>query len=158
MGHIEKVYATTVTVTGGREGHAVSDDGALNVQLRRPKLHGVSDGTNPEQLFAAAWGGCLQSALLAVARPARADVSASVVTVEIAQGPDSQGGYGLAAKIMVDLPGMDREQAQALVAAAHALCPYSKATRGNIDVEVAVRSTSQAGEVQLAAQEPAERA
>jgi organic hydroperoxide reductase OsmC/OhrA len=60
MGRIHKTYATTATVTGGREGHAVSDDGVLDVQLRRPKLNGVSDGTNPEQLFAAAWGGCFQ--------------------------------------------------------------------------------------------------
>jgi Ohr subfamily peroxiredoxin len=142
MGHIDKVYATTVTVTGGREGHAVSDDGILNVQLRRPKLNGVSEGTNPEQLFAAAWGGCFQSALMAVARKSGADVSASVVTVEIAQGPDGEGGYGLAATITVDIPGMEREQAQELIAAAHAVCPYSKATRGNIDVELTVRAHS----------------
>jgi len=136
MGHINKVYATTVTVRGGREGHAVSDDGVLDVQLRRPKLNGVSDGTNPEQLFAAAWGGCFQSALMAVARKSGADVSDSVVTVEVAQGRDSQGGYGLAATISVDIPGMEQKQAQELAHAAHALCPYSKATHGNIDVEV----------------------
>ncbi len=140
MGRIEPRYATTVTVTSGREGHAVSDDGVLDVQLRRPKLNGRSDGTNPEQLFAAAWGGCLQSALMAVARQSGADVSTSVVTVEVAQGPDPQGGYGLAATITVDLPGMEHEQAQALVTAAHALCPYSKATRGNIDVAGTVRA------------------
>src|SRR4051812_21940818 len=138
MGRINKLYATTVTVTGGREGHAVSDDGVLDVQLRRPKLHGVSQGTNPEQLFAAAWGGCLQSALMAVARKAGADVSASVVTVEIAQGPDEQGGYGLAAEIAITIPGMAHAQAQELVEAAHALCPYSKATRNNIDVNLTV--------------------
>jgi osmotically inducible protein OsmC len=136
MGHIEKKYTTIVTVRGGREGHAVSDDGVLDVQLRRPKLNGVSDGTNPEQLFAAAWGGCFQSALMAVARTSGADVSGSVVSVEVAQGPDEQGGYGLAATIIVDIPGMDEQQAQELANAAHQLCPYSKATRGNIDVEV----------------------
>jgi osmotically inducible protein OsmC len=140
MGLIEKLYATTVTVTGGREGHAVSDDGVLDVQLRRPRLNGVSAGTNPEQLFAAAWGGCLQSALMAVARKSGADVSASVVTVEIAQGPDTVGGYGLAATITIDIPGMEHEQAQELVTAAHALCPYSKATHGNIDVEITARA------------------
>jgi osmotically inducible protein OsmC len=139
MARIDKVYATTVTVTGGREGHAVSDDGVLDVQLRRPKLNGISDGTNPEQLFAAAWGGCFQSALIAVARKSGADVSASVVTVEVAQGPDAQGGYGLAATITVDIPGMEHAQAQELANAAHALCPYSKATRGNIEVELRVR-------------------
>jgi Ohr subfamily peroxiredoxin len=139
MGRIEKKYATTVTVTGGREGHAVSEDGALDVQLRCPKLNGVNDGINPEQLFAAAWGGCFQSALMAVARRAGADVSGSVVTVEVAQGPDAEGGYGLAATITVDIPGMDREQVQELANAAHAMCPYSRATRGNIDVEVTAR-------------------
>src|SRR5215208_7621039 len=96
MGRIEKMYATTVTVKGGRQGHAVSDDGVLDVQLRRPKLNGVSEGTNPEQLFAAAWGGCFQSALMAVARTSGVDVSGSMVSVEVAQGPDSEGGYGLA--------------------------------------------------------------
>ena len=140
MGRIDKMYATTVTVTGGREGHAVSDDGILDVQLRRPKLNGISEGTNPEQLFAAAWGGCFQSALMSVARRAGVDVSASVVTVEVVQGPDSQGGYGLAATITVDIPGMEREQVQELANAAHTVCPYSKATRGNIDVEVTTRA------------------
>jgi len=134
------MYATTVTVTGGCEGHAVSDDGVLNVQLRRPKRNGVSDGTNPEQLFAAAWGGCLHSALMAVARTSGADVSSSVVTVEVVQGPDPQGGYGLAAMITVDLPGMEHEQSQVFVNAAHAVCPSSKATRGNIDVAVIARA------------------
>ncbi len=143
MGRIEKKYATTVTVTGGREGHAVSDDGVLDVQLRRPKLNGVSEGTNPEQLFAAAWGGCFQSALMAVARQSGDDVSGSTVTVEVVQGPDSQGGYGLAATITVDIPGMEQEKAQELANAAHAMCPYSKATRGNIDVEVMARPATE---------------
>ncbi len=136
MGKIDPKYTTTVTVTGGREGHAHSDDGVLDVQLRRPKLNGASEGTNPEQLFAAAWGGCYQSALQAVARGTGDDVANSTVKVEIAQGPDADGGYGIAAKILVEIPGMDREQAQNLADQAHALCPYSKATRGNIDVEV----------------------
>jgi lipoyl-dependent peroxiredoxin len=140
MGRLEKkLYATTVTVQGGREGHAVSDDGVLDVQLRRPKLNGVSEGTNPEQLFAAAWGGCFQSALMAVARQTGADVSGSVVTVEVAQGPDVEGGYGLAAMITVDIPGVEEERAQQLAEAAHAMCPYSRATRGNIDVAVTAR-------------------
>jgi len=132
------VYATTVTVTGGREGRAVSDDGVLDVQLRRPKLNGASEGTNPEQLFAAAWGGCFQSALFAAARRSGDDVSGSTVTVEVAQGQDPSGGFSLAAKIAVDIPGMDREKAQQLVEAAHGLCPYSKATRGNVEVELTV--------------------
>lgn len=138
MATIKPMYATTVTVTGGREGHAVSDDGVLDVQLRRPKLNGASEGTNPEQLFAAAWGGCFQSALMAVARRSGDDLSGSTVTVEVAQGPDESGAYGLAAKITVAIPSMEREKARELADAAHGLCPYSKATRGNIDVEIAL--------------------
>ena len=136
MGKIDPMYTTAVTVTGGREGHAISDDGVLHVQLRRPKLNGVSEGTNPEQLFAAAWGGCYQSALMAVAQASGDDVSDSTVKVEVAQGPDADGGFGLAVKITVEIPGVDREKAQQLADAAHATCPYSKATRGNIDVEL----------------------
>ena len=107
----DKKYATTVTVTGGREGHAVSDDGVLDVQLRRPKLNGTSAGTNPEQLFAAAWGGCFQSALMAVARKSGDNVADSTVVVEVAQGTDARGGFGLAATITVDIPGMAPEKA-----------------------------------------------
>lgn len=136
MAKINPTYTTTVTVTGGREGHAVSDDGVLDVQLRRPKTNGVSEGTNPEQLFAAAWGGCFQSALFAVARDAGVDVAASTVRVEIAQGPDNEGGYGLAATIAVEIPGVDADQSRRLADAAHLLCPYSRATRGNIEVTI----------------------
>jgi len=138
MGKITPSYSTTVTVTGGREGRAVSDDGVLDVQLRRPKLNGVSEGTNPEQLFAAAWGACLQSALIAVARRSGDDVSGSVLRVEVGQGADPDGGYGLTAKIAIEIPGVDRVKAQELAEAAHALCPYSRAVHGNIDVELVV--------------------
>src|SRR4051794_33537283 len=101
MGKVEAKYTATVTVTGGRGGHAVSDDGVLDVQLRRPKVQGKSEGTNPEQLFAAAWGACYQSALASVGRDAGIDTSQSAVTVQIGQGPDEDGGYGLVAKIEV---------------------------------------------------------
>lgn len=138
MGKIDPKYATTVTVRGGREGHAVSDDGALDVQLRRPKKNGNGEGTNPEQLFAAAWGGCFQSALTSVARGTGDDVSAAVVKVEIAPGPDEDGGYGLAAKFTVEVPGMEMEKVRQLAKAAHGICPYSRATRGNIEVETVV--------------------
>jgi len=133
---IDPKYTATVSVTGGREGHAVSDDGVLDVQLRRPKTNGVNEGTNPEQLFAAAWGACYQSALTGVARKTGDDVSESIVKVEVSQGPASDGGYGLAAKIIVEIPGMDRAKVQSLADEAHTLCPYSRATKGNIDVEV----------------------
>lgn len=136
MGRIEPTYTARVTVTGGRGGHAVSDDGVLDVQLRPPKQRGVNDGTNPEQLFAAAWAGCFQSALLAIARAEGVDASSSTVTVDVAVGPDADGNHGLAARIAVAAPGLDRETVQQLADAAHQRCPYSRATRGNIAVEV----------------------
>jgi Ohr subfamily peroxiredoxin len=129
-------YTTTVTVTGGRSGHAVSDDGELDVQTRRPKTNGKSGGTNPEQLFAAAWGACYQSALTSVARDTGDDVSASTVNVTISQGPAEGGGWGLAAKIAVDVPGLERVRIAELAQAAHRLCPYSRAIGNNIEVEI----------------------
>jgi Ohr subfamily peroxiredoxin len=138
MGKIDPKFRTTVTVTGGRDGHAVSDDGALDVQLRRPTTNDGTDGTTPEQLFAAAWGGCYQSALIAEARDRGEDASGSTVRVEIALGPDEEGGYGLAAKVAVEIPGLDKARVQEIADAAHKRCPYSKATRGNIEVEIAV--------------------
>jgi len=131
-------YSTTVTATGGREGHAVSDDGALDVQTRRPKANGASEGTNPEQLFAAAWGACWQSALTSVARDNGDDVSASIVRVTISQGPAEGGGWGLAARIEVAVPGMDRAKLDSLARKAHTLCPYSRAIGDNIDAQVIV--------------------
>lgn len=136
MGKVDPKYTTSVSVKGGRQGHAISDDGVLDVQLRTPKLNGVSEGTNPEQLFAAAWAGCFGGALGAVSRGEGVDTSDATVTVAVSQGPDSDGGYGLAAKIDVSIPGVDKAKAQELVDAAHQMCPYSKATRGNVDVEV----------------------
>src|SRR5262245_30439003 len=138
MSKIDPKYRTTVTVQGGREGHAVSDDGLLDVQLRRPKTNGMAGGTNPEQLFAAAWGGCYERALIAGARDRGEGESGSSVRGEHGKGSAEGGGHGLAAKIAVEVPGMDKAKAQELAEAAHARCPYSRATRGNIEVEVVV--------------------
>jgi len=129
-------YVTTVTATGGREGHVNSDDGVLDLQTSRPKTNGISDGTNPEQLFAAAWGACWQSALAAVARDTGDDVSASMVRVTISQGPAEGGGWGLAARIEVSVPGMDSIKLGDLARKAHVLCPYSRAIGDNIEVAV----------------------
>lgn len=136
MGTIDVKYRTAVTVSGGRMGRAVSDDGVLDVQLRTPKLNGIAEGTNPEQLFGAAWGACLQSALGAAARREGVDVTGSTVKVEVGQGPDPDGGYGLSARIEIAIPDVDRDVAQRLVDAAHATCPYSKAVHGNIEAEI----------------------
>jgi len=138
MNTIDVKYSTTVTVSGGRQGRAVSEDGVLDVQLRTPKLNGIAEGTNPEQLFGAAWGACLQSALGAVARKEGVDVSGSTVKVVVGQGPDEDGTYGIAAKIEIEIPAVDRETAERLVDAAHQLCPYSRAVAGNIPLELTV--------------------
>jgi Ohr subfamily peroxiredoxin len=134
---IDPKYTAGVTATGGREGHAVSDDGVLDVQLRRPKLQGTNEGTNPEQLFAAAWAACFQGALIATTRGTDIDVSQSTVTVHVSMGPAAEaGGYGLAGTIEVAIPGLPQDKVQELADAAHAGCPYSRATQGNIEVEV----------------------
>ena len=134
MGTFEPKYTTSVSVSGGRRGHAVSDDGVLDVELRAPKRNGVNDGTNPEQLFAAAWAGCFGSSLEWAASQAGIDAGDSTVKVEISQGAD--GGYGLSARIVAAIPGVDQSKVQELADAAHEVCPYSSAMRGNIDVEV----------------------
>jgi Ohr subfamily peroxiredoxin len=133
---IKPRYSTTVTVSGGREGRAVSDDGNLDVQLRRPKTNGVAEGTNPEQLFAAAWAACYQQALIGVAKDAGEDASDSTVSVDVTIGAAPEGGSGLAAKITVEIPGLHDSRVQELAEAANEACPYSKATKGNIDVEI----------------------
>jgi Ohr subfamily peroxiredoxin len=130
-------YTAEVQVTGGREGHAVSSDGVLDVTLRRPKTAGVNEGTNPEQLFAAAWGGCFLGALGAVTRETGVDISNATVNVAIGIGEDTvNGGSGLIATISLAIPGMDLAEVQCLADQAHTTCPYSKATRGNIPVQV----------------------
>jgi osmotically inducible protein OsmC len=134
MNQIEKILYTGRTHTsGGRAGTARSSDGALDVALSPP---GFDNGTNPEQLFAAGWSACFLGAIgavaskLKVALPAERTVDAEVDLVM--EGEQ----YGLRARLNVSLPGLERELAEQLVAAAHQTCPYSKATRGNIPVEI----------------------
>ena len=137
---IEKVlYKANATATGGRDGHAVSSDGLLNVKLAPPKeLGGMGGATNPEQMFAAGYSACFMGAMKHVAGmkkltlPADAHVNA---TVGIGQIP---AGFGIEAQLIVSLPGMDRAAAQDLIDTAHQVCPYSNATRGNIDVSLAL--------------------
>ena len=139
---IEVVYSTESTATGGgRDGHVKSDDGRIDLDTRPPKAMGGSgEGTNPEQLFSAGYAGCFLSALRLVAGKAKVKLDdATTVTVQIGLGTDSSdGGFGLTAKIVGYLPGLDQGDASDLVEAAHEVCPYSKATRGNIDVDISV--------------------
>lgn len=132
------LYTAHAHVTGGRDGHGRTSDGQLEVDLRIPKeMGGSGGGTNPEELFAVGYAACFESALGAVAR--RRKVDAGEVTIESAVGllPTGDGGFRLTVALDVSLPAVaDRETAAELVRGAHQVCPYSNATRGNIDVEL----------------------
>jgi lipoyl-dependent peroxiredoxin len=131
------LYTARATATGGRAGHAASDDGILDVALQPPKeMGGPGGATNPEQLFAAGYAACFQSALGVVGRRQDVDTSNSTVEADVSIGTIPGGGYGLAVAIRVAIPGVEHETVQALAAAAHQVCPYSNATLGNIDVTV----------------------
>lgn len=139
---IEVVYTTESTATGGgRDGHVKSDDGRIDMETRPPKaMGGNGEGTNPEQLFSAGYAACFLGALRLVAGKAKVKLDdATSVTVQVGFGKDSEGGFGLTGKIVGYLPGLEQSQAEDLVQQAHGVCPYSKATRGNIDVEVSAK-------------------
>jgi osmotically inducible protein OsmC len=139
---IEVVYTTESTATGGgRDGHVTSADGRIDLDTRPPKAMGGSgEGTNPEQLFSAGYAACFLGALRLVAGKSKVKLDdATNVTVEIGFGKDSEGGFGITGKVVGYLPGLDESAAKDLVEQAHQVCPYSKATRGNIDVEVSAK-------------------
>ena len=136
----EKVlYTAKATATGdGRNGHVVSSDQRLDLDLALPpEMGGSGEGTNPEQLFAAGYSACFHSALRIVARRAKVDPSDSTVSAEVGIGPEGEA-FGLVVTLIISIPGLEREQARELAEAAHQVCPYSRATRGNISVELRV--------------------
>jgi lipoyl-dependent peroxiredoxin len=134
---IKPLYTARATATGGRSGHAVSDDGVLDLDLKPPaEMGGPGGATNPEQLFAAGYAACFQSALAVVGRRQGVDTGGSRVEADVTIGTIPGGGYGLAVALRVAIPGADAESTRALAEAAHQVCPYSNATRGNIDVTV----------------------
>ena len=133
------LYTARASATGGRAGHAASDDGILDVDLRPPKeMGGPGGATNPEQLFAAGYAACFQSALGVVGRRQGTDTGDSVVEADVTIGTIPGGGYGLAVALRVSIPGVEPEKVRELAEAAHQVCPYSNATRGNIDVKLTV--------------------
>ena len=138
---IEKVlYTATATSTGGREGHTRSDDGVLDLQLSMPRSLGGSGGpgTNPEQLFAAGYAACFLSSMELVAERMRLALPAATsVTSHVGIGP-IKDHYGIQVALSVSAPGLDHDQLQKLVERAHRVCPYSNATRGNIDVSLSI--------------------
>lgn len=138
---IEKIlYTATATATGGREGQATSSDSALDVKLSTPRELGGAggDGTNPEQLFAAGYSACFLGALKFVASQQKVALPADTrITGKVGIGPIPTG-FGIEVELTIAAPGLPREQLQALVDQAHIVCPYSNATRGNIDVSLVV--------------------
>ncbi|GAA4817467.1 organic hydroperoxide resistance protein [Streptomyces ziwulingensis] len=136
---MDPLYTAVATATHGREGRAVSSDGKLDLGLSAPvELGGNGQGTNPEQLFAAGYAACFGSALGAVGRAAKVDVTDAAVTAEVGIGKEGEG-FALAVTLRVELPDtVDEETGRKLVEQAHQVCPYSNATRGNIPVELVI--------------------
>ena len=138
---VNVLYTTAATATGGRDGEAATKDGSFKVKLATPKELGGSGGAgnNPEQLFASGWSACFIGAMKFVGAQKKQPIPANTtVTATIGIGPRSEGGFGLTAVLDVNLPGMDKAAAQKLVEEADQVCPYSNATRNNIDVKLNV--------------------
>ena len=134
---MEELYTAVVTAKGGRDGHIKSSDGVIDLELKAPKAMGGVDGyANPELLFAGAWGSCYLGALGSVGKRDGVDVSQATVDVHISFNQESATSYALSAELHIHIPGIEQAQAQKLADAAHKGCPYSKATRNNIDVKV----------------------
>ncbi|MGW6642878.1 organic hydroperoxide resistance protein [Streptomyces sp. A244] len=128
------LYTAVATAENGRDGRVATDDGKLDVVVNPPKeMGGSGAGTNPEQLFAAGYSACFQGALGVVAREEGADLTGSTVTAKVGLGRNGDG-FGIIVEISADIPEVDRGTARSLIEKAHGVCPYSKATRGNITV------------------------
>ncbi|MER8017621.1 organic hydroperoxide resistance protein [Streptomyces griseoluteus] len=136
---MDALYTAVATATHGREGRAVSSDGRIDLPLAMPvELGGDGQGSNPEQLFAAGYAACFGSALGLVGRQAKVDVSDAAVTAEVGIGKEGEG-FGLKVTLRVELPDtVDAETGRKLVETAHQVCPYSNATRGNVEVTLVV--------------------
>jgi osmotically inducible protein OsmC len=139
---VDVKYTTSATATGGRDGRSTTKDGSLDVKLATPKElgGGGGPGNNPEQLFAAGYAACFLGAMKFVAsQGGTAKVpNDATVTSTVGIGPRSEGGFGITVALDIGLPGVDKAQAQELVEKAHQVCPYSNATRGNVDVKLNV--------------------
>jgi lipoyl-dependent peroxiredoxin len=139
MSQLDILYTAVATAENGRDGRVATDDGKLDVVVSPPKeMGGAGAGTNPEQLFAAGYSACFQGALGLVARREKADITGSRVTAKVGIGRNGGGGFGLAVELAVSIPGLDAEAARKLVELAHEVCPYSNATRGNVEVTLNV--------------------
>ena len=138
---VDVKYRTTASATGGRDGRAATEDGSLDVKLSTPKALGGAggEGNNPEQLFAAGYSACFLGAMKAVSGKVGVRVpNDAKVTATVGIGPRSEGGFGITADLKISLPGVEHAKAEELVQAAHQICPYSNATRNNVDVGLTV--------------------
>ncbi|GFG53973.1 organic hydroperoxide resistance protein [Mycolicibacterium agri] len=139
---IEVIFTSESTATGGgRDGHVKSSSGRIDLDTRPPKEAGGSgEGTNPEELFSAGYAACFLGALRLVARNEKIDLDdATGITAQVGFGKDSDGGFGINAHLIGYLPGLEQSQAEELMKKAHEVCPYSKATRNNIDVKLSAK-------------------
>lgn len=129
------LYTTQARVTGGRAGHVETSDGLLSLDLAMPKeLGGQGGATNPEQLFAAGYAACFESALRFIARKQKLPLEDAAVTATVSLHPNDQGGFLLGVSLAAETKGLDQAAAEALVSAAHQVCPYSNAVKGNVEV------------------------
>ena len=138
---VDVKYRTTASATGGRDGRAATEDGSLDVKLSTPKELGGAggEGNNPEQLFAAGYSACFLGAMKAVSGKVGVRVpNDAKVTATVGIGPRSEGGFGITADLKISLPGVEHAKAEELVQAAHQICPYSNATRNNVDFGLTV--------------------
>ncbi|AMR40474.1 organic hydroperoxide resistance protein [Elizabethkingia anophelis] len=137
---MKTLYTIGATATGGRNGHVKSDNGVLELEVRYPKgLGGANDDyANPEMLFAAGYSACFDSALNLVIKSAKIQTGETTVTAKVGIGQIENGGFGLEVELHANIPGVTIEEAQDLIEKAHQVCPYSNATRGNIEVKLTV--------------------
>lgn len=140
---MKTLYTTSVTAKGGRDGHVKSENGILELDVRTPKaLGGASDDfANPEMLFAAGYSACFDSALNLVIKRSKIETGETSVGAKVSIGQIENGGFGLAVELEVNIPGVSLEEAQSLTEQAHQVCPYSNATRNNIEVKLAVTNS-----------------
>ena len=137
---MKTLYTTSVTAKGGRDGHVKSENGILELDVRTPKAlgGGSDDFANPEMLFAAGYSACFDSALNLVIKRSKMETGETTVTAKVSIGQIENGGFGLAVELAVNVPGVSLKEAQSLVEQAHQVCPYSNATRNNIEVQLAL--------------------
>lgn len=137
---MKTLYTTSATTTGGRNGHITSENGVLDIKVKMPKaLGGLNDDyLNPEMLFAAGYSSCFDSALNMIIKMEKIKTGMTSVTAKVSIGQNDAGGFGLAAELHANIPGVTIEQAQELIEKAHTVCPYSNVTRGNMEVKLTV--------------------